>query len=247
MSSSSTAPLLAIHPTPIPPSLATTSTAAASKCTPNLLPCRFKAAVAVSESTSLWRPRKVKKSSVARGGGAILAASTSTTSTCTITTATTTTTTTTTTQEALVLVNGQDSRIGKDLISEKDEEIYETAFRGRRLLGKAVPVPEGYIGLVLSPTEITLPQTDADADADHSDGAEPESEPGESINAGKKKKVLTPLCTFTEMVLWGHDELPSDASAESVLRGVEEWVGWARRLNEWDAVEGEGEDMVMVG
>ncbi|TLD24171.1 hypothetical protein PspLS_06772 [Pyricularia sp. CBS 133598] len=100
----------------------------------------------------------------------------------------------------------------------ESEDGKKTAFfRGRKLHGKTVKVPEGYKGVVVEkgpedgPTETR------------------EDEP-ETIDVdAEEKAAITKLdskAEFEEMVIWGH-ESTADASSDPYVRGVEEWVALA--------------------
>ncbi|KAK4494860.1 hypothetical protein PRZ48_014216 [Zasmidium cellare] len=89
--------------------------------------------------------------------------------------------------------------------------------RGRKLLGKKVPLPEGYEGVVLQKSEKTLPK--------------PRPEDGDGNGEGEEDvevRVMEEKGRFQEVVVWGHEVVSGE---EDVYRkGVEEWVGFAEAL-----------------
>ncbi|OAP65779.1 hypothetical protein AYL99_01751 [Fonsecaea erecta] len=123
-------------------------------------------------------------------------------------------------------------------------------FRGRRLRGKPVKVPAGYrgkdvhsiffkeadvdmlAGVVVKTTDRFLPQpcrtqtgptyTVLDEDIEIAD-EEDEDEPPEPV------KTLEELSTFEEVIVWGHDAVPTTENA--FVKGIEEWIAFAEAIH----------------
>jgi len=63
-----------------------------------------------------------------------------------------------------------------------------------------------------------------------------DEEEEEEEEGGVKTTVFQTLAEFRDITVWGHEQVPAE---EGVLRGVEEWVGWAGRIHGWqEEVEG---------
>ncbi|KAK3338531.1 ribonuclease H2, subunit C [Neurospora tetraspora] len=115
-------------------------------------------------------------------------------------------------------------------------------FRGRKLHGKTLPLPEGYKGVVASKApkqegeeekkkEARLPHEMSfvmdndnepevvDLEAEESSRQEPEVGGWMEIQA-----------EFEEVVVWGHESL-ADAGGDAYVRGVEEWIGFANKMH----------------
>lgn len=89
-------------------------------------------------------------------------------------------------------------------------------FRGRKLQGKKVDLPEGYRGSVLQTTTQKLPQPVPDAmDDEYEDGAE-------------EVKIVEEVASFEDITLWGHDMLPVAEDAYS--KGLTEWIALAEAV-----------------
>ncbi|EKD18326.1 uncharacterized protein L3040_004719 [Drepanopeziza brunnea f. sp. 'multigermtubi'] len=101
-------------------------------------------------------------------------------------------------------------------------------FRGRKLHGKTLTLPENYRGVVVSTTERVLPQ---ETPGGEEQGDEPEGEREEEPEV----KILEEQSGFQEMVVWGHEVLP-DGTADPYVRGVEEWIGFAEQIHSYDEV-----------
>ncbi|KAJ5489499.1 hypothetical protein N7539_004389 [Penicillium diatomitis] len=126
---------------------------------------------------------------------------------------------------------------------EKDDQ--QTAhFRGRRLRGRRVAVPEGYrgtqyrdsgstyhhehfadalsarTGVIVSPTDRVISGTQGLNGDRMEDG---ESDPEEPV------KILEAQGTFDEMMVWGHENLP--AADDPFVKGVEEWIRFAETMH----------------
>ena len=91
-------------------------------------------------------------------------------------------------------------------------------FRGRKLQGKAVALPEGCRGVVAA--------TSATAQ-------EPSRRPEEAevidLDAEMPQGTLQVQAEFDEMVVWGH-EAAVDAAADPYVRGVDEWLALADKV-----------------
>lgn len=93
-------------------------------------------------------------------------------------------------------------------------------FRGRKLHGKALKVPEGYRGVVVDKTDPPKPQAPRPDEPEVVDlDAEVEMPLG----------VLETKAEFDEMVVWGHESM-ADASSDQYVRVVEEWVAVAEQV-----------------
>ncbi|KAJ5972493.1 Ribonuclease H2 subunit C [Penicillium vulpinum] len=102
---------------------------------------------------------------------------------------------------------------------EKDDT--QTAhFRGRKLRGRRVALPDGYQGVVATPTDRVLPAAQR-TDGDSAEDAE--AEPEEPV------KILETQGIFEEFVVWGHEALP--AADDTFVKGVEEWLQFADAMH----------------
>ncbi|KAK4125431.1 ribonuclease H1 small subunit, partial [Parathielavia appendiculata] len=90
-------------------------------------------------------------------------------------------------------------------------------FRGRKLQGTAVKLPDGYRGVV---AVTSAPEEQS-----------PRLEEAEVIDleAGMPQGSLTMQAEFDEMVVWNH-ESAVDASADPYLRAAEEWLALAEKV-----------------
>lgn len=96
-----------------------------------------------------------------------------------------------------------------------DQTSQTAYFRGRKLRGRRVAVPEGYEGVVATPTERTIRPAQ--------NNAVDEAEPEEPV------KVLEKQATFQDVMVWGHEFMP--AADDPFVRGVEEWVRFAEAVS----------------
>ncbi|EHA47333.1 hypothetical protein MGG_17682 [Pyricularia oryzae 70-15] len=96
-------------------------------------------------------------------------------------------------------------------------------FRGRKLHGKAIRVPEGYKGIVVEKGPEDGP-------------AETRADEPVTVDVDAEEKVATTAldtkAEFEEMVIWGH-ESTADASSDPYVRGVEEWVSLAEQVHSY--------------
>ncbi|PWY92895.1 ribonuclease H2 subunit C [Aspergillus heteromorphus CBS 117.55] len=101
---------------------------------------------------------------------------------------------------------------------ENDKNLQTAYFRGRKLRGRRVAIPEGYEGIVATPSDRVMPSTQTSADVEVE-----ETEPEEPV------KVLEKQGTFDEYVVWGHEWVP--AADDSFVKGVEEWIKLAEAMH----------------
>ena len=94
-------------------------------------------------------------------------------------------------------------------------------FRGRKLRGKKIPLPEAYQGVVLQKTDkkviakpsIPLPGIEA-----------------EDANAPKEidTMIMDQHATFSDVIVWDHEAVP--ASDDVYVKGMEEWIHFAEAV-----------------
>lgn len=99
-------------------------------------------------------------------------------------------------------------------------------FRGRKLHGKELKVPEGYRGVVVDKTDPPEPQTTR---PDEPEVVDLDAE--DEIPLG----ALDTKAEFDEMVIWGHESM-ADTSSDPYVRGIEEWMNVAKKVRlvcEW--------------
>ncbi|PYH94111.1 ribonuclease H2 subunit C [Aspergillus ellipticus CBS 707.79] len=101
---------------------------------------------------------------------------------------------------------------------ENDKNLQTSYFRGRRLRGLRVAIPEGYEGVVAMPTDRVMPSTQTNADVEV-----------EEVELEEPVKVLEKQGTFDEYIVWAHDWVP--AADDSYVKGVEEWIKLAEAMH----------------
>ncbi|EIT73144.1 putative ribonuclease H2 subunit C [Aspergillus flavus] len=110
-------------------------------------------------------------------------------------------------------------RYWKSETDEKDKNLQTAYFRGRKLRGRRVAIPEGYEGIVALPTERVMPSTQRNANSTINEETEQE----------EPVKILEKQATFNEYVVWGHELTP--AADDSFVKGVEEWLKLAEAMH----------------
>ncbi|KAI5785610.1 ribonuclease H2, subunit C [Peziza echinospora] len=112
--------------------------------------------------------------------------------------------------------------------TSKKETTHLSNFRGRKLLGRKLPLPENYIGVIIDPSTATSKfEYHDDEDIDGMDSEDRDEKP-------KECKVLG---EFKEIMVWGHEELPE--GNEVIWKGVDEWMGLAETMHEINDVDDE--------
>lgn len=92
-------------------------------------------------------------------------------------------------------------------------------FRGRKLHGKELKVPEGYRGVVVDKTEPPEPRA-------------PRPDEPEVVDLDAEDEMplgaLDTKAEFDEMVIWGHESMAD--TSDPYVRGIEEWMKVAEKV-----------------
>lgn len=91
----------------------------------------------------------------------------------------------------------------------------EAYFRGRKLKGKKLPVPEGYRGVVVREKK------GGDLEKSRIEDEEEEEDGKEVQMVG----TLEEVAKFEEVIIWDHEAIPSGDDA--FVKGMEEWIRFA--------------------
>ncbi|KAM3541422.1 hypothetical protein ARSEF1564_005649 [Beauveria bassiana] len=96
----------------------------------------------------------------------------------------------------------------------------EAYFRGRRLKGKTLPLPQGYCGLVL---ERKTDELQKEAHHQPCDGERADDDDNDDVVAMETVGKMQATGEFDEMVIWSHESMAS-AAADPHVRSIEEWL-----------------------
>ncbi|RYP47596.1 hypothetical protein DL768_006382 [Monosporascus sp. mg162] len=108
-------------------------------------------------------------------------------------------------------------------------------FRGRKLHGKTMKLPEGYHGSIVEkgqpkPEEASREEASREEMAEDIDLQEEQDDPIE-VGAMRGKS------TFDEVIVWGH-EATADSGADPYVRSIEEWISFAEQIHAYPTEEG---------
>ncbi|KAF2103385.1 ribonuclease H1 small subunit [Rhizodiscina lignyota] len=101
-------------------------------------------------------------------------------------------------------------------------------FRGRKLRGRTIKLPEGYEGHILKTTETRLPQNEPlpQIPPEDANGDDDEGEEDTLVDV----KVVEDIGTFEHITVWGHDAVPGEEE-DPYARGIKEWIGLAEAIH----------------
>ncbi|KAJ5990122.1 hypothetical protein N7522_010329 [Penicillium canescens] len=105
-------------------------------------------------------------------------------------------------------------------VTDEKDNTQTSYFRGRKLRGRRVALPDGYRGVVATPTDRVLPSSQQ---VPNDDDEVVEVEPEEPV------KILEMNGTFEDLVVWGHEALPT--ADDTFVKGVEEWLQFAEAMH----------------
>jgi ribonuclease H2 subunit C len=102
--------------------------------------------------------------------------------------------------------------------TKSENDLKTTYFRGRKLFGSEITLPEGYVGAVIKTTEevVAVPTKFLE------DEEEMEEEP---VTLVAKQEG-----SFERIVVWRHDEKPNETE-DQYIRGIQEWMGFAKAVS----------------
>ncbi|KAI9705532.1 MAG: 3'-5' exonuclease [Candelina mexicana] len=108
-------------------------------------------------------------------------------------------------------------------------------FRGRKLHGRSVKIPEGYQGIVVTTTEHQLSDNGnrnrlSDVTSKDVRLCEDDEE-GDKLET-QDTKVLEENASFDEIVVWGHEAVP-ETENDPYLRSLDEWIAFAETMHSY--------------
>ncbi|RMY78499.1 hypothetical protein D0862_13352 [Hortaea werneckii] len=107
-------------------------------------------------------------------------------------------------------------------------------FRGRKLQGRRIQLPQGYIGKILQKTD---DEEEVKQSKGHEAAAENAAEGEEAGDDGNISDNATPVRrletkgTFDSLTIWGHDHAAGGEGEDEFARGTGEWIGFAEALH----------------
>ncbi|KAK9493074.1 ribonuclease H2, subunit C [Lipomyces doorenjongii] len=114
---------------------------------------------------------------------------------------------------------------GPDESTPSAHSLHEAYFRGRKLVGQKLVLPEGYKGLILpiapSPSDIPA-QTKSYFYSEDDDEEEDEEQEQEHMWKSEAE--------FKELFVWNHDVIP-DGISNPWIAGVNEWISFTNRIH----------------
>ena len=108
----------------------------------------------------------------------------------------------------------------------------EAYFRGRKLKGREVKVPEGYTGTILSKASTGNEAGEKIKKRLAREGGEleeEEEEDEEEVGEVEEVQALEEMACFDKIVLWGHERMVE--GEDPFVKGVEEWIGFAEAVS----------------
>ncbi|KAG9961785.1 hypothetical protein KCU61_g5143, partial [Aureobasidium melanogenum] len=100
-------------------------------------------------------------------------------------------------------------------------------FRGRKLNGRVLDLPDGYRGAILQKTDTILPNTTTATTPPT--GLDPEEEQQQE-DPTPETKLLQEVATFDKITVYGHEVQP-DAQQDVYIKGINEWISLAGAMN----------------
>ena len=111
------------------------------------------------------------------------------------------------------------------MVVERKLSYEEAYFRGRKLQGRKIGLPEGYRGLVVRDSGRVEKD---EGEEEEVSGEEIEQEGNEEEEEGEDVKVLEEIGSFDGIIAWGHEIVLDDDDV--FVKGIEEWVGFSRAV-----------------
>ncbi|OAX83718.1 hypothetical protein ACJ72_01918 [Emergomyces africanus] len=131
------------------------------------------------------------------------------------------------------------SRYWKPVVDDGNPDTATAYFRGRKLRGRRVLIPEGYQGVVASQTDPNLklappgPGTKQKTDQRHArinfDDQDRTDEDDEDEDFEPVTTILDSQGTFSDFMVWDHEKLPPDD--DPFVKVVSEWIRFAEAIH----------------
>ncbi|KAM0716086.1 hypothetical protein Q7P37_008600 [Cladosporium fusiforme] len=106
-------------------------------------------------------------------------------------------------------------------------------FRGRKLRGKKLALPESYEGAILEKTEKKIVPKPTIPVPGEDGGLEDEAAPKEI-----ETLIMDKTATFDHVMVWDHEAVPD--CEDVYVKGVEEWIGFAEAMHSYDTTKTQG-------
>ncbi|KAF2672008.1 ribonuclease H1 small subunit [Microthyrium microscopicum] len=94
-------------------------------------------------------------------------------------------------------------------------------YRGRKMFGKAVNLPESYEGKLLKITNEKVEERQDPMDVD---------EDGSEADDTEQTFAAVEVSQFDKMMVWSHGTVP-ESSEDPYVKGVEEWISMAEAIH----------------
>ncbi|KAL8779516.1 MAG: hypothetical protein Q9194_001415 [Teloschistes cf. exilis] len=120
-------------------------------------------------------------------------------------------------------------------IKDCNPEVY---FRGRKLEGRGVKLPEGYKGVVVKDTGKQVGSLEQKGNVERTSRREKESGDEDEEDEEESVGVMEEVGDFEEVVVWGHERIVG--SDDEVVKGVEEWISLAETIH-GPGLQGQGD------
>ena len=122
--------------------------------------------------------------------------------------------------EFQLLLHADQTPIQSFIIDEKPE-VY---FRGRKLRGRELQVPQGYRGVIVKEAgnEMTGFQTLEQGGLENDEGEQREEEQEEIT-------MLNEISAFDKLLIWSHESIVEGNDA--FVKGLSEWIGFAEAVS----------------
>jgi ribonuclease H2 subunit C len=113
--------------------------------------------------------------------------------------------------------------------NESDNKTSTSYFRGRKLRGRRLRIPEGYKGVVLQKTGKTLATNGSNMAEKLRRMEEGEEEDEMELDEAVEVKTTEEKASFEEVVVWGHEAVPEENDV--YVKGVAEWIAFAEAVS----------------
>ena len=105
----------------------------------------------------------------------------------------------------------------------------EAYFRGRKLKGKEIKVPEGYTGAIFSKASTGNEGMEGTTKQAGRGGKGMVIEDDKEDDEEGEFQALEEVSSFNRVVLWGHESLVE--GNDPFVKSVEEWIGFAEAVS----------------
>ncbi|PGH01521.1 ribonuclease H2 subunit C [Blastomyces parvus] len=122
------------------------------------------------------------------------------------------------------------TRYWNPVVDESNPDTATAYFRGRKLRGRRVPIPDGYEGVIACTNSLESEAKNNDQGRRHRNfDLEDEEDDDNDEDYWKSFTIVEKQGSFSDFMVWDHEKVP--AADDPFVKGVSEWIRFAEAMH----------------